>query len=112
MTPAEIAAEHPGKVAYVMAASGETVTYAELEAAANRGAHLFRKLGLKRGDHIAILLENHPRFLGSTSSTAWTMTKRSIAFCVASGVSNQLGSRPLASEMPSVRGKAGLTRWV
>jgi len=62
MHPGIIAAEKPGKIAYVMAETGQAVTYAELEARANQGAHLFRRLGLNRGDHIAILLENHPRF--------------------------------------------------
>ena len=62
MSPADIAAETPQKIAYIMAETGETVTYSELEAAANRGAQLLRSLGLQRGDHIAILLENHPRF--------------------------------------------------
>ncbi len=62
MSPAEIAAETPQKIAYIMAETGETVTYLELEAAANQGAQLLRSLGLQRGDHIAILLENHPRF--------------------------------------------------
>ncbi|MBX3708116.1 MAG: acyl-CoA synthetase [Pseudomonadales bacterium] len=46
-----------------MAETGYTVTYADLERTSNQGAHLFRSLGLVRGDHIAILLENHPRFL-------------------------------------------------
>ncbi len=62
MKPADIAAVTPDKAAYIMAASGEVVTFAELEAKANQIAHLFRSLGLRRGDHIAILLENHPRF--------------------------------------------------
>jgi len=62
MHPADIAATDPNKTAYIMAASGEVVTFGELEARANQTAHLFRSLGLKRGDHIAILLENHPRF--------------------------------------------------
>ena len=62
MSPAEIAAETPQKIAYIMAETGEAVTYLELEAAANQGAQLLRSLGLQRGDHIAILLENHPRF--------------------------------------------------
>jgi len=61
--PGIIAAEQPDKIAYVMAESGFAVTYAELERTSNQGAHLFRSLGLKRGDHIALLLENHPRFL-------------------------------------------------
>jgi len=62
MHPGIIAAENPGKIAYIMAETGQTVTYGELEARANQGAHLFRRLGLNKGDHIAILLENHPRF--------------------------------------------------
>ncbi len=62
MHPGLIAAEHPNKTAYIMAESGRTVTYRELEEASNRGAQLFRKLGLRPGDHIAILLENHESF--------------------------------------------------
>ena len=62
MSPADIAATQPGKAAYIMADTGDVVTFAELEATANQGAQLFRSLGLQRGDHIAILLENHPRF--------------------------------------------------
>jgi acyl-CoA synthetase (AMP-forming)/AMP-acid ligase II len=52
----------PHKVAYRMAASGEVVTYGELDAASNRVARLLRANGLVAGDHIAILMENHPRF--------------------------------------------------
>ena len=63
MTPADTAQQTPDKPAYIMAGSGEVVTFAELEARANQAAHLFRSLGLQRGDHIAILLENHPAFL-------------------------------------------------
>ena len=39
--------------AYVMAATGETVTYRELHERANQIAHLFRSLGLRPGDHVA-----------------------------------------------------------
>jgi long-chain acyl-CoA synthetase len=60
--PGIIAAKTPDKIAYVMAETGQTVTFGELEATANQGAQLFRSLGLQRGDHVAILLENHPRF--------------------------------------------------
>ena len=62
MSPAEIAARDPQRAAYIVAETGQIITYAELEADANRGAQLFRSLGLQRGDHIAILLENHPDF--------------------------------------------------
>ena len=76
MNPAEIASTNPDKPAYIMAASGEQVTYAELEANANQGAHLLRNLGLQRGDHIAILLENHPRFL----QTCWAAQRAGLYY--------------------------------
>jgi len=60
MYPARYPAEH---IAYVMAQSGKSITYGELEASSNQIAHLLRKLGLRRGDHIALCLENHPDFL-------------------------------------------------
>jgi acyl-CoA synthetase (AMP-forming)/AMP-acid ligase II len=63
MHPGITAAQTPDKPAYTMAASGEQITFGQLEAAANQGAALFRALGLQRGDHIALLLENHPHFL-------------------------------------------------
>ncbi len=53
----------PLQPAFIMATSGEAVTYAELEARSNRLAHLFRKLGLKRLDHYAIFMENNNRYL-------------------------------------------------
>lgn len=66
MHPGVVAAQTPDKVAYVIAETGISVSFGELERRANQGAQLFRKLGLKRGDHIAILLENHPRFSRSS----------------------------------------------
>ncbi len=60
--PSIHARNNPGKPAYVMAGSGETVTYGELDTRSNQGAHLFRSLGLKPGDHIALFLDNNPRF--------------------------------------------------
>jgi acyl-CoA synthetase (AMP-forming)/AMP-acid ligase II len=56
------AAATPDKPAFVFPASGRTITYGELEARSNQGAQLFRSLGLRAGDHIALMLENHPDF--------------------------------------------------
>src|SRR5215470_11978881 len=53
----------PLQPAFIMAGSGEAVTYRELEARSNRLAHLFRKHGLKRLDHYAIFMENNSRYL-------------------------------------------------
>jgi long-chain acyl-CoA synthetase len=46
-----------------MAASGESLSYGELDARSNRLAHFLRAQGLERLDHYAIFMENHVRFL-------------------------------------------------
>jgi acyl-CoA synthetase (AMP-forming)/AMP-acid ligase II len=53
----------PDKPAYVMAETGETLTYAQLDARSNQGAQLFRALGLRAGDHIAVMMENCLEFM-------------------------------------------------
>jgi long-chain acyl-CoA synthetase len=58
----------PLQPAFIMASTGETVTYRELEARSNRLAHLFRRRGLKRLDHYAIFMENNSRYLESCSA--------------------------------------------
>jgi long-chain acyl-CoA synthetase len=54
---------HPDQPAIIMAASGETITFSEYEARCNRVARLLRDSGLRRGDHIAVFMENSPRML-------------------------------------------------
>jgi long-chain acyl-CoA synthetase len=49
--------------AFIMAGTGETVAYAELEARSNRLAHFLRSAGLRRLDHYAIFMENNARYL-------------------------------------------------
>lgn len=66
MHPSHHARTDPDKPAIVMAFSGEIVTFAELEARANQSAQLLRREGLKRGDVIAILMDNAPEFLELT----------------------------------------------
>ena len=56
-------AQHPDRAAFVMAGTGETVSYAELERRTNRLAHLLRAEGLQRLDHYAIFMENNSRYL-------------------------------------------------
>ena len=53
----------PLQPAFIMADTGEAVTYRELEARCNRLAHLLRNRGLKRLDHYAIFMENNSRYL-------------------------------------------------
>ena len=61
----EHAAKRPQQPAFIMAQSGEAVTYAELEARSNRLAHLLRDRGLRRLDHYAIFMENNARYIES-----------------------------------------------
>ncbi|MFV4649084.1 AMP-binding protein, partial [Mycobacterium tuberculosis] len=81
MHPFHHAAANPGKPAYIMAGTGETVTYGELEARSNQGAQLFRSIGLRTGDAIAILLENHPRYF----EILWAAQRSGLRFtCISS----------------------------
>ncbi len=58
----EFAVTRPDTPAVIMGATGEVITYAELNARSNRVAQYFRTLGLKVGDHVALLLENNNRY--------------------------------------------------
>src|ERR1700752_1468774 len=61
--PSQHARTTPDKIAYQMADSGTAITYRQLDERSNRGAQLFRSLGLKAGDHIAFLMENSLAFM-------------------------------------------------
>jgi acyl-CoA synthetase (AMP-forming)/AMP-acid ligase II len=61
--PSLHAKTNPDKIAYQMAGSGQSISYRDLDERSNRGAHLFRSLGLKVGDHIALLMENRLEFM-------------------------------------------------
>lgn len=56
------AADTPDRLACIDGSSGESLTYAELEASTNQIAQLFRAIGLEPGDGIVILCENSIRF--------------------------------------------------
>jgi acyl-CoA synthetase (AMP-forming)/AMP-acid ligase II len=61
--PRKMALDEPDKPAFIMAGTGETVTRLQLEERANQAAHLLRDLGLKKGENIAVLMENRPEFI-------------------------------------------------
>jgi fatty-acyl-CoA synthase len=63
MHPITHAATRPDHPAIVMAGSGETVSYAELDATANRFARLLRAHGVGPGEHFALLMENNALYL-------------------------------------------------
>jgi long-chain acyl-CoA synthetase len=57
----------PDKPAMIIPDRGQ-VTFAELDARSNQLAHLLHARGLRRGDHIAIFMENNLRFMDAV----WT----------------------------------------
>jgi len=72
--PGQWVVTQPNAAAIIMAGSGETVSFAELENATNQGAQLLRKLGLKRGDVFAIWSGNNARYL----EIAWAMRRTGV----------------------------------
>ena len=68
MYPGKYAAQHPERRAFIMAGSGEAVSYREFESRSNRLAHLLRAQGLQRLDHYAIFMENNSRYLEACSA--------------------------------------------
>jgi acyl-CoA synthetase (AMP-forming)/AMP-acid ligase II len=62
MHPAIYAASKPDAPAYILASSGQIVTWKEYNDRSNQGAQLFYSLGLRPGDHIALCMENNAHF--------------------------------------------------
>ncbi len=60
MYPGNFARRTPDKPAVVMADTGESLTYAELEERSVRLAHVLRGEGLERGGHVALVATNSP----------------------------------------------------
>lgn len=61
--PSHFAKLTPDKIAYQIDGSNKALTFGQLEARANKGAHALRSLGVKAGDHIAFLMENRLEFI-------------------------------------------------
>ncbi len=81
MHPHIHAKKGPDKPAVIMASTGETLSYRELDDRSNQGAQLFRKLGLKTGDVVAIFMENNIRFL----DIAWAAQRSGLYYtCISS----------------------------
>jgi fatty-acyl-CoA synthase len=59
---ADFAASTPDKSAVVMGGSGRRISYRELDEGSSRFARVLYDCGLRRGDHFAVLLENHPAY--------------------------------------------------
>jgi len=100
MYPGRYAVERADQACFIMAGSGETVTYAEFEARTNRLAHVFRAAGLKHRDHYSVFMENNARYLeccGAGERTGlyctavnWHLTADELAYIVDNSESRAL----------------------
>ena len=66
----------PEKIAFIMADTGQSLTYRELVDRFDRAAQAFNRLGLRGGDTIGILLENHIRY----PELCWAAKNSGIAY--------------------------------
>jgi len=96
MHPYIHAQNQPDKPAYIMAGSGETVTYRQLDQQSNRIAQLFRSLGLQAGDHVALFLENNARFF----EICWAAQRSGLIYTA-------ISSRLTAAEVAYIAGDCG-----
>jgi long-chain acyl-CoA synthetase len=63
MYPGAYADQFPDRPAVIQAETGEVTTYKQLHEGAVRLSNVLRSAGFQPGDHIAICMENHPRYL-------------------------------------------------
>lgn len=116
MHPSHHARRTPDKPAYRMAGSGRVVTYGELEEASNRLAQLFRRLGLRAGDRIALMLENHPRWFeicwaAQRSGLVYTAISSRLTAAEAAYIVNDCGAQAFVTSTALAAQAAGSRRW-
>ena len=89
MHPSVHARANPAKPAIIMAGSGETITYDELDRRSNQVARLLRSRGIGIGDTVAMCLENHPWFF----CLAWGFQRAGVHYV---GISSRLTAPEIA----------------
>ncbi|MDX2378715.1 MAG: AMP-binding protein [Acidimicrobiia bacterium] len=100
MYPGRHAELHPDRPAFIMAATGESVTYRDYEQRCNRLARLLRDHGLEPLDHYSVFMENNDRYLeacaaGERAGLYWTpinsyLTAEEVAYIVGNSRSKVL----------------------
>ena len=71
------AAANPDKIATIMAGSGQTLTYGELNDRSIRLARLLRAAGLEPGDVVALFIENNIRY----HEVYWAVVRQGMYLC-------------------------------
>ena len=104
MYPGQHAQSIPDKPAAISSTSGETISYAELDARSKRLAQLFWAEGLRPGDHVALFLENHLRYFEVTwaalrSGLFLTTVNRYLTEAEAAYIVDDCGAKALVSSL-------------
>ncbi|MFT4824536.1 MAG: acyl-CoA synthetase (AMP-forming)/AMP-acid ligase II [Halioglobus sp.] len=100
----DLALQQPDQAAYIMAASGDVVSYEQLNDRSRQTSQLFRFLGLQVGDHIAFYMENNARFLeicvaASRSGLFYTAISSRLTASEAAYIVNDCGARLFISSL-------------
>ncbi len=95
-----LAHQHPDKPAVVTAATGETVTYRQLDEASVRLSRLLADHGLGFGEHVALLFENTAAYLTAAwgcqrSGLYWTPVNHHLTAAEAAYIVRDCGARAL-----------------
>jgi long-chain acyl-CoA synthetase len=98
MHPRIFAEQTPDKPVLIMENTGEVITFAQLEARANRGAHAFRALGVGNGGTVSLICENR----GEYFDIVWAAQRAGIMLVV-------LSSRLKADEIAYIVNDSGST---
>ncbi|WP_374525900.1 acyl-CoA synthetase [Sphingopyxis sp.] len=101
MHPSAHSRGQAAKPAFIMAPSGEVVTYGALDQRSNRYAQLFRAFGLRPGDTMAFSLENRREFL----EIAWGAQRSGVRYVP---ISNKLN----ASEIVHILADSGAALFI
>jgi long-chain acyl-CoA synthetase len=109
----DYAAATPDKPAMISADTGEVLTFGELNEASNRMAQLLHARGLRRGDHLAILMENNLHFMepvwaGFRSGLYVTTVNRYLPPDEAAYIVNDCGAKAIVTSYEKRETAAGL----
>ncbi|WP_433801443.1 AMP-binding protein [Actinomycetospora sp. CA-084318] len=102
MYPGSVARQAPGRAAMVLAETGETVTYGELDERSARLATALRARGLANGDAVVILLGNDVRW----GEVCWACWRSGL---VLAAVNHHLAARELAAVLAQAAPRAVVT---
>jgi fatty-acyl-CoA synthase len=109
----DYAAATPDKPAMISADTGEVLTFGELNERSNRMAQLLHARGLRRGDHLAILMENNLHFMepvwaGFRSGLYVTTVNRYLPPDEAAYIVNDCGAKAIVTSYEKRETAAGL----